>query len=78
MAVMPVAVACVIDAMVCICVGSYEVLNGHQSFCVLLHTGMCAIIFMFSSSVDGIVLPHLNLVQISSCSFYTSTKFDFQ
>jgi hypothetical protein len=31
-AVMPVAVACVIDAMVCICVGSYEVLNGLQSF----------------------------------------------
>jgi hypothetical protein len=36
MAVMSVAVACVIDAMACICVGSYEVLNevlnGCQSF----------------------------------------------
>jgi hypothetical protein len=39
-AVMPVAVACVIDAMVCICVGLYEVLNGRQSFYVF--TRECA------------------------------------
>ena len=77
MAVMPVAVAFVIDAMVCICVGWYEVLNGRQSFYVL--TRKCAPKFsMFSSSVDGIVIPHLNLVPSSSCSFNTSTQFEFQ
>ncbi len=63
-AVMPVAVACVIDAMVCICVAWYEVLNGRQSFIVF--TWECA---------DGIVILHLNLAPTSSRSFYTSTKF---
>ncbi len=40
MAVMPVAVACVIDAMLCICVGSYEVLNGRQR--IYVFTQECA------------------------------------
>jgi hypothetical protein len=30
--VMPVAVSCAIDAMVCTCVGSYPVLNWSQTF----------------------------------------------
>jgi hypothetical protein len=75
-AVMPAAVACVIDAMVCICVAWYEVLNGRQSFYVF--TQECAPKFSFSSSFDGIVIPHFNLVPSSSHSFYTSAKFEFQ
>ena len=43
-----------------------------------LHTGMCAKSFMFQRSLDGIVLPHLNLVPSSSYSFYSSTKTQFQ
>ncbi len=78
---MPVAVACVIDAMVCIYVGLFcswgmEVLNWRQSFYVFM--GMCAKITMFKSSVHGILIPHLNLVPSSSRSFYKNTKFEFQ
>ena len=59
--------------VLCICVG----LNGGQSF-LCLHTGMCTKIFIFSSSVHGIVILHLYLVPSSSRSFYTSTKYEIQ
>ncbi len=52
MEVMPVAVACVIDAMVCICVGSYEVLNGRRSFYDLIWE-LCAKIFCFHVLLMG-------------------------
>jgi hypothetical protein len=82
--VMPVDLACVIDAMVCIWAGLF--VHGVWSsewapkfLCLqVLFTGMRAKIFMFWRSVDGIVLQHLNLVPSSSRSFFTSTKFKFQ
>ena len=70
--VLPAAVACVIDAMVCICVGSFVHAVWSSEWApkfLYLHTGMC---------IDGIVLLQLNLVPSSSHSLYTSTKFEFK
>jgi hypothetical protein len=70
LAVMPVAVACVIDAMVCNYVGLFcswgmEVLNWRQSFYIFM--GMCAKISMLKRSVHGKFIPHFE----SGTKFFT-------